>query len=85
MLTWESFNEEVDPSWRIPVLQTYGNKEFGFFARACASTHFEDHKDREVDMEAVRSTRPDVAACIEQSMQIYNKILAHPKAKLLVN
>ena len=85
MLTWESLDQGIDPRWKIPVLQKYGNDAFGFFDRASGSTHFEDTAERQVDLETVRANRPEVAACIDHCTKIYEKILNHPRAKILVD
>ncbi len=86
MLTWEALQpREMQRNWVAPLsekgLETFG----GFFMRVNGSTQFEDTAEREVDLEALKKTRPEMIECIEECSLIYSKVLRHPKAKFLVS
>ncbi len=85
LLTWEALgSEEWDPNWVVTALQKHANHQFGYASRANTSTQFEDAAEREVDLEALRASRPHLAEFIEECTAIYDRILCHPKAKFLV-
>ena len=85
ILSWDALDPfEMDPRWVFPSLQIHRNKQVGFFSRANSSTHFEDAVERQTDVEQLKETRPDMAACIDECTLLYNKIINDDRAQVLV-
>lgn len=78
LLTWPATEGTFSEDWVVPKPTVTVNSVLGFFSKAHSSTGFEDAKEREVDLEELAKTQPQMVEDIKLCQPFYNQIVSLP-------